>query len=214
MTAQVSIDLRPYGRGDDVTSPELVLVDPDLGALARAQLPDAPTVPLGWTPIPERPAVATTRVDRAQRVARQVRRPDERRLLVGCAVVTALVLLLVDLHVGTGNSPATRTAPPSPTALPGSGPGPSKTPSRPTERRFVWAPAPNASGYHVEFFRASRRVFVRDTIEPEVVVPASWIYAGSRRTLRAGEYTWYVWPIVGGRRAPGATVQATVSIPG
>ena len=214
MTAQVSIDPRPYGRGDDVTSPELVLVDPDLGALARARLPDAPTVRLGWTPLPQRPAVATTRVDRAQRVARHGRPSDERRLLVGCAVVTALVLLLVDLHVGTGNSPATRTTPPSPAALPGSGPGPAKTPSRPIERRFVWASAPNASGYHVEFFRASRRVFVRDTTEPEVVVPASWTYAGSRRTLRAGEYTWYVWPIFRGRRASGATVQATVSIAG
>jgi hypothetical protein len=213
MTAEVSIDLRPYGRGDDVTSPELVLVDPDLGALARARLPDAPTVRPVWTPIPQRPAVAMTRVDGARQAPRRVRRLDERRFLVGCAVVTALVLLLVDLRVGAGNSPATTATPPS-SSLPGSVPRPSKTPSKPIERRFVWAAAPNASGYHVEFFRASRRVFVRDTVEPEVVVPASWTYAGRRRTLRAGEYTWYVWPIVRGRRAPGATVQATVSIAG
>ena len=213
MTAQVSIDLRMYGRGDDVTSPELVLVDPDLGALARARLPDAPTVRPGWTPIPQRPAVATTRVERVRPVPRRVRRSDERRVLVGCAVVTALVLLLVDLRVGTGESPAT-TATPPPSLLPGSVPRPSKTPSKPIERRFVWAAAPDASGYHVEFFRASRRVFVRDTAKPEVVVPASWTYAGHRRTLRAGEYTWYVWPIVRGRRASGATVRATVSVAG
>jgi hypothetical protein len=213
MTAQVSIDPRPYGRGDDVTSPELVLVDPDLGALARARLPDAPTARLEWTPIPQRSAVAATRVDLARRVPRRVRRSDERRLLVGCAVLTALVLLLVDLHVGTGNSPATETTTPPSSSL-GSVRPSSKSPSKPIERRFVWAAAPKASGYHVEFFRSSRRVFVRDTTEPEVVVPASWMYAGSRRMLRGGEYTWYVWPIVRGRRASSATVQATVSIAG
>jgi hypothetical protein len=212
MTAQVSIDLRPYGRGDDVTSPELVLVDPDLGALARAQLPDAPPERLSWTPIPLPPAIVTTRADRARRVPRRVRRFDERRFLVGCAVATALVLLLVDLRVGI-TSPVT-TTPTSTVSPPASVPSPSTVPAKPIERRFVWAAAPNASGYHVEFFRASRRVFVRDTTEPEVVVPASWTYAGSRRTLRAGEYTWYVWPIVRGRRASGATVQATVSIAG
>jgi hypothetical protein len=214
MTAQVSIDLRPYGRQDDVTSPELVLVDPDLGALARERLPDAPPVRLEWTPIAQHSAVVRTRVEPAGPLARRVPRLDERRLLVGCALVTALVVLLVDLRVGAGNSPATQATPVSTAALPGSVPRPSKTPAKPTDRRFVWAATPKASGYHVEFFRASRRVFVRDTTEPEVVVPARWTYAGGHRTLRPGEYTWYVWPVVRGRRATSATVQATVSIPG
>ena len=214
MTAQVSIDLRPYGGGDDVTSPELVLVDPDLGELARARLPDAPPIRLEWTPIAQHSAIVTTRADRARRVRRRAPQLNERRFLVGCAVATALVVLLVDLRVGTGSSPATQATPPSTSPLPGSVPRPSATPSKPIDRRFVWAATPKASGYHVEFFRASRRVFVRDTVEPEVVVPASWTFAGSHRTLRPGEYTWYVWPIVRGRRLPGATVQATVSIPG
>jgi hypothetical protein len=81
------------------------------------------------------------------------------------------------------------------------------------ERRFAWAPSPAASAYHVEFFRGSSRVFAEETQEPQVVVPARWTFEGSRRSLLPGQYTWYVWPIVGGRRAAAAVVQATVSIP-
>src|SRR6185312_13110742 len=53
MTALVSTDLRTHRVGEDVTSPELVLVDPDLGALARARLPDVSTA--ASSPAPRRP---------------------------------------------------------------------------------------------------------------------------------------------------------------
>jgi hypothetical protein len=71
-----------------------------------------------------------------------------------------------------------------------------------------------ASGYHVEFFREGRRVFARETTEPQVTLPSHWTYDGAATTLRAGRYQWYVWPIISGRRQAQAAVQTTVTVPG
>jgi hypothetical protein len=81
------------------------------------------------------------------------------------------------------------------------------------DRRFAWAPVGRATGYHVEFFRGQTRVFARDTSRPELTVPGRWIYQGTARSFRPGDYKWYVWPIVSGRRESRAAVQTTVSIP-
>ena len=223
MTAQVSIDLRAPSYDDDVTSPELALVDPHLNARARARLPDA--VPLevfaaraqparGPALVFERPRVATRDMP-VRTVARWGRRI---RWTAVCAVVTVLVLLLVDLPMGTGDRATGDGSPVSPPSFgtPASPAGPAKQvhrPPAPKERRFAWAASPRASGYHVEFFRGGRRVFARDTANPEVVVPARWTYQGSMRSFHAGEYRWYVWPIVAGLRQSRAAVQATLNIP-
>jgi hypothetical protein len=222
MTVEMPIDV--HAGFDDVTSPELALVDPRLSAVARARLPDAATT-LEVAAGPVKPALdpalvvvrprSTTRDVPAQIVERM--RGRRTRWAAVCAVVTVLLLLLVDLRTGGGGGRAADVGSPMPTPGLGAPVGPStpakKAQSPPTERRFVWARTPKATGYHVEFFRHGRRVFVRDTTAPEVVVPARWIYAGRRRSLLQGQYTWYVWPVVGGRRAATAAVQATVSIP-
>lgn len=223
MTAQMTMDLRALGLGEDVTSPELVLVDPDLGAAARARLPD---VAAGIAASPLRPAPGPALTFRRPRatprdlVAQLILRARERRVswTRGCAVVTVLVLLLVDMGAVGERSvdvgvPVVPPAVGSP-APPAGGVKTNNRPARAIERRFVWAATSDASGYHVEFFRGAHRVFARDTRAPEIVLPAHWTYAGRARSLQPGRYTWYVWPVIAGRRAASAAVQATVSIPG
>jgi len=80
-------------------------------------------------------------------------------------------------------------------------------------RRFVWAPVERASGYRVELFGGSSLVFSARTTRAEVSIPTRWTFAGQRRTLEPGEYHWYVWPVVSGRRASEAIVQAKLVVP-
>jgi hypothetical protein len=85
--------------------------------------------------------------------------------------------------------------------------------ARPETQRFAWAPTPSATGYHVELFRGAARVFAADTVRPALTVPARWRHDGRPQTLRRGEYRWYVWPVISGRRMAEAVVQATLTIP-
>jgi len=94
----------------------------------------------------------------------------------------------------------TRRRPPSRTAAPG-------------PRRFAWAPVADASGYHVEFFRGAVRIFSRSTTGPHVALPKAWTFQGREYRLASGEYRWYVWPVVSGRRQSEATVQARLVVP-
>ena len=84
--------------------------------------------------------------------------------------------------------------------------------TRPRVRRFAWAPTQGASAYHVELFRHDARIFAADTKQPQLAVPARWQMNGRQQKLSAGEYRWLVWPVVSGRRASSATVQATLTI--
>ena len=79
-------------------------------------------------------------------------------------------------------------------------------------RRFAWAPVANASGYHVEFFRGSSRVFAADASRPQITIPASWSHGGREARFEPGEYRWYVWPLVSGRRSSEAVVQAKLVV--
>lgn len=112
--------------------------------------------------------------------------------------------------------PEPKSAPPRPAA-----PRPAvKPPNRvvkparkPEPQRFAWAPVPNASGYHVELFLGSSRVFEADTSRPTLTIPARWRFGGRSRSLEHGDYRWYVWPVLGGQRAARAIVQARLDIP-
>ena len=122
-------------------------------------------------------------------------------------------------------APRTVSAPETPTPnaksqgpwRPPKAPTPHRSPPRPskapTPRRFVWAPAARASGYDVAFFRGSSLVFSAKTKRPDVSLPASWMRGGKRQTLEPGAYRWYVWPVVSGRRASEAIVQAELVLP-
>jgi hypothetical protein len=105
--------------------------------------------------------------------------------------------------------PETEKPPPAPS--PRSNPAASSRPSKP--QRFAWAPSPRATGYQIELFRGPSLVFRTDTKKPEVVVPRDWTLDGRRESLVPGEYRWYVWPVVDGRRQSGAIVQARLVVP-
>jgi hypothetical protein len=230
---------------DEVTSPELALVDPELAARARARLPN-PGEHEALARIAaqlQRQPSATRSLDEAATEAGWARRPSRlwaTPLAVGAALVA--VFLLTDLRVEFGKTPASAdtaaleepepTDPtPTPTADPEpSGPTPTTTvdvpapaPSpgrsgarrgaRPEPQRFAWAPTANADGYHVELFRQQVKVFATNTRRPNVSVPARWSFEGRSRTLAAGEYRWYVWPVIAGRQAGRAIVQARLTVP-
>jgi hypothetical protein len=214
-------------RDREVVSPELALVDPELGRVARLLLADSPealrappssTVPIG-TPF-------FARLTHGEAVRDPVREHGSRRLLISVAAATMLALLLFDVRVQVGERPAAADssafapgagsaapAPTGPVSVPRPSRASSKKPFRATDRKFAWAAVSGASGYHVEFFRGSTRVFADETTGPLLTVPAQWSLDGSRRSLRPGTYRWYVWPIVGDRRQSHAVVQATLSIP-
>jgi hypothetical protein len=220
----------------DVVSPELALIDPVLAASARARLAGPRPAPPRTVESPRRPiGVAdlspafgrnARRAIPEEVVAARASRPHSWRVLVGVAIVTVLGLLLFDVRVQVGRTPADAES--TPTAHSDGSPrdtrqgsasrtqgGTKKRAARtPSARRFAWAPTKGASAYHVELFRRDLRVFAGDTSEPQIEIPARWTLNGRRHELRAGEYRWLVWPVVSGLRASSATVQATLTISG
>jgi hypothetical protein len=90
-------------------------------------------------------------------------------------------------------------------------------PSAPGKRAlpaFVWASVRNATGYEVQFFHGSRRVFRGRTRRPTLTLPARWTSGGKRYRPVPGTYSWYVWPLFGGSppRRGAAVVQTRVTI--
>ena len=108
--------------------------------------------------------------------------------------------------------PSTKPRTVRPAPKPRQAGSPRKAAARAQSRSFAWAPVAGASGYHVQFFRGPSLVFSADTIDPAVVVPASWRIRGRTYVLEPGEYQWYVWAVRAGRRASEATVRATLVV--
>jgi hypothetical protein len=222
-------------RADTAVSPELALVDPDLAEVERARSsvpsPRSRTRPdLTWsadefepnTSAPWEPWVSELRAVAERAVAFGRRRP---RLLVSATLCLAVVAIVLHVGLGDGGSgPATEASvPPSPQVVttPRTPPDhtskharrPGGRPSGGTARRFAWAPVGGAESYHVELFRGSERVFSSDSRKASISIPASWTYGGKTRTLAPGEYQWYVWPTVSGKRSSNAVVQAKLDVP-
>ena len=113
------------------------------------------------------------------------------------------------------SSTSRSTSKPKPTAPKKAKTAPTKKPATPPAqpRRFAWAPVTGATGYHVELFRGSDRVYSSDTKQPVLELGQSWRYNGRPMTLTDGTYRWYVWPITAGGRAAQAVVQARLTVP-
>ena len=205
-------------------SPELVLVDPELAARERARLLEGGVDSALANAEVSNLGPIRDQLVRAAKAAEPTRaasgRPGGRRqtwrVPAGVAAAIVIGLLLLDVKVEVGRSPAGAE---SNSALPAeapeaSAPAPSPGPSlQPEVRRFAWAPVKGATGYRVEIHRGLTRIFVRETRKPQVTVPRMWKESGRTRALGPGEYRWYVWPIVSGRRSARAVVQASLSIP-
>lgn len=206
---------------DEIVSPELVLVDPALASVARARLPDPrPALRV----VRHAPAVAARPVGVAW-IPDELEQPERRsaspRVLVGVAAAAILSLLLFDVRVEVSERPASAELQPAvldpvpePMPIGPAAPGSSSgNAPRATERKFVWAPVPGATAYHVEFFSETTLVYSIGTVRPELTVPARWKYRGVERSFGPGEYRWYVWPVIDDRRESRAAIQTTISIP-
>jgi len=213
----------------EVVSPELALVDPSLAEWARERLPNpleqaalarisSQLVDAAPTPSRARTRVSASRVRRRRRWVGTI---------AAAAAGLAAILLLTDVQLEIGKTPASADttaieespeapAPPVVTRPPTASPRNARprAPLAAEPQRFAWAPSPGATSYQVELFRASEKVFAADTTVPAITIPASWTFAGRRRTLAPGDYRWYVWPVASGSRAAHATVQAKLTVPG
>lgn len=96
-----------------------------------------------------------------------------------------------------GNSAAktVRVTPPPPLFAPPAGARLRSPPSI----LFAWEAVPQASYYNVQLWLEGERVFSAWPSAPRFRLDAPWDYAGVTRYLRAGRYTWYVWPGRGSR---------------
>jgi hypothetical protein len=202
----------------ETVSPELALVDPALAERQRRLLPVraldvlAPRIEVGASEL-KSPVIEPRALALDEPGAGALGRARAWRLPLGVAAVLVLALLLLDVHVEVGRSPASAES--GDPALesrtpPAGGVG---GPERLQERRFAWAPTAGASGYHVEIYQGAERIFVGTTRRPQITVPKTWRQGETSKALRAGEYRWYVWPVVSGRRSSRAVVQASLSIP-
>jgi hypothetical protein len=222
----------------EVVSPELALVDPTLRERVRSLLPEPESTltRLEALVAASRVASAQRRLEgaslRAGAASERSHRPflGRRRYgvmaggaLASALLATSLVGVRVDLrgvpavadtaeidsvHVTSG---ASRPPAGGATADPGS-PARDSAGNASRSQRFAWAPAAGASAYHFELFRESSKVYEADTSHALTTVPPNWEYGGRSHALEPGAYRWYVWPVISGRRAAAAVVQADLVV--
>jgi hypothetical protein len=76
--------------------------------------------------------------------------------------------------------------------------------------KFKWKKVKGAKYYNLQAFYGGTRIFAATAdakvlsawpTKPSFVLKKTWRYAGRKRTLKLGVYTWYVWPGFGPRSA-------------
>jgi hypothetical protein len=209
-------------------SPELVLVDPELAARARALLPDPRpfTPPPRAEPLPDLEPEFNPNANRVvlpevlpsvehEPVPEVARRFTKRRaamyvlalvVLVALAAAAAYVVLRRGSSSSPGNENVAPSGPPAngpPPEAPPSAKPPAPTPKPPaptvTPRSFVWAPSKGAKSYLVQFYREHKEIFRAQPAGAHVVVPAHWSYKGHDYSLVPGRYRWSVRPRLRGK---------------
>ena len=198
-------------------SPELVSVDPELAAAARAALPEEP-----WQMFSPAPAPHPAATERLGAPRRSLRGPGIALAFVAAAVA-GIVVGSTDAFKRANDSPSfaaepppaaapsvaattgvtATVAPPSVTATAAATPELAPAPTTPTRRpaptkstaegtfvpsrTFAWAPVSGADRYRVRFYRDGRVVLEGRAEQPRFVVPP-------RFEFRPGAYRWTVEP--------------------
>jgi hypothetical protein len=65
-----------------------------------------------------------------------------------------------------------------------------------------WRPAARARFYNVQLYRKGRKILSSWPVRPRLKLRAKWKYQGKTYRLKAGVYTWVVWPAYGTRPKP------------
>jgi hypothetical protein len=208
-------------------SPELALVDPELGRAARERLPDPPpSVPAGRqedvAPVAERPGVVERLPSRLEPTPApaQPRRRIRLGLLASGAGIVALGVLLA-LVVGRDDLPAPRAQ--QTQSVAGAVSPPEASPTKPTTpatsapahatavpgKTFVWLASPDAAAYEFQLFEGGERIFRARVDEARLELPGRWRQAGRPHALLPGSYRWSVWTI--SKRTNRQSTKPTVS---
>jgi hypothetical protein len=64
-----------------------------------------------------------------------------------------------------------------------------------------WTPVTHATYYNVQLYRGNSKVMSVWPKRASLQLKSTWRFEGHRHRLRAGHYTWYVWPGFGPRSA-------------
>jgi hypothetical protein len=191
-------------------SPELVLVSPELAAVARAAMAEPGEVRWGVfgfsvargdaTPARLRKTESASRPSAPEPSARDEQASPRLRLLMrrygaharSLAVLASIALALVlypELHfTGAGGRPKVSSPP-----------GVAQRQAEPV--RLHWRSKAGATYYNVQIFRRGRKIFEAWPATPELTLAPRWTYGGRTYRLASAAYEWFVWPGFGARRA-------------
>lgn len=67
--------------------------------------------------------------------------------------------------------------------------------------KLTWAAEPDADYYNVQLFRNGTRILAGWPKKATFALKKTWKYQSRKYKLRAGTYTWYVWPGYGNRKS-------------
>lgn len=182
----------------ELISPELALVDPELAARARAALPAR----VSYLPAPParalRLVVAELPSDGQPSGISQHPVLFAAAAFVAGAVAATAAWTLLPLSSDQSSPPpafpsttlGTASPAPTPPAL-----------SKLAPPHFTWPPVAGARSYRFEFLQAGTRIYAVVTTEPRQTLPLRWMFLGKAHRLGPGTYRWLVIPRLG---APGS----------
>ena len=197
---------------DDPVSPELALVDLELRKRLAMQDDEVGAAPQPSIRSSSRREAGLIEAQRAHRRARVVVAFVAAALtVVGVAVAVARTHGRAPARSPTGSTAASVSSSTTVTTPAASGKKTLNAPDGPSGRDFAWAPVNGATTYEVAILRNGTVVFSATTTAARVHVPAHWERGGRALTLSAGNYHWYVWPILrqGSHTTRGSAVVAT-----